>query len=199
MCQPDQGFHLCQTWRVSSSFSSVATRVGISSLSRILRYQLQMLKGSSWLRLSATQILIGPDVKDKTINRRLIDHYGSVNINQLEMLKVSSRLRLSATQIQIGPDVKDKMINRRFSDHYGSVNINIASTGRTQASVLHSSPEAELFAMTQASVETLAINNFMQKFRSMILSRDVSIVVKTDSSASKTMASRLGLKKIKAH
>ena len=50
---------------------------------------------------------------------------------------------------------------------------NIASTSRAQASVSHSSAEAELCAMTQASVESLAIKHFTQELRSNILSRDV--------------------------
>ena len=66
--------------------------------------------------------------------------------------------------------------------------VNIASTSRTQASVSHSSAEAELYAMTQATVESLAIKRFIQAFKSAILSNDVKIIVKTDSSAGKTMA-----------
>ena len=53
--------------------------------------------------------------------------------------------------------------------------------------------EAELYAMTQATVESLAIKHFIQEFRSAILSSDDRITVKTDSSAGKTMASRFGI------
>ena len=40
-------------------------------------------------------------------------------------------------------------------------NVNLQSTSRTQASVAHSSAESELYAMTQAAVESLAIKNFI--------------------------------------
>ena len=65
-------------------------------------------------------------------------------------------------------------------------NINLQSTSRTQASIAHSSAESELYAMTQASVESLAIKNFIQEFNSAILSPSVSIVIQTDSSAGKS-------------
>ena len=39
-------------------------------------------------------------------------------------------------------------------------NVNLQSTSRTQASNAHSSAESELYAMTQAAVESLAIKNF---------------------------------------
>ena len=68
--------------------------------------------------------------------------------------------------------------------------VNLSSTSRTQASVSHSSAEAELYAMTQASVDSLAIKHFIKELKSEILSRDVKITLKTDSSAGKTMASR---------
>ena len=77
--------------------------------------------------------------------------------------------------------------------------VNISSTSCTQASVSHSSAEAELYAMTQAEVESLAIKRFVKGLKSVILSRDVKITLKTDSSASKTMASSRNLKEIKAH
>ena len=63
--------------------------------------------------------------------------------------------------------------------------ITIASTSRTQTSVSHSSAEAELHAMTQAAVESLAIKHFIQEFKSATLSRDIKIIVRTDSSAGK--------------
>ena len=64
----------------------------------------------------------------------------------------------------------------------------------------HSSAEAKLYAMTQAAVESLAIKHFVQEFTSAILSRDVKIIVKANSSAGKTVASPLGhVKQIKAH
>ena len=78
-------------------------------------------------------------------------------------------------------------------------NINIQSTSRTQASIAHSSAESELYAMTQASVESLAIKNFIQEFNSAILSASVSIVIQTDSSAGKSMASRLGISRRSKH
>ena len=78
-------------------------------------------------------------------------------------------------------------------------NINIQSTSRTQASIAHSSAESELYAMTQASVESLAIKNFIQEFSSAILSASVSIVIQTDSSAGKSMASRLGISRRSKH
>ena len=71
--------------------------------------------------------------------------------------------------------------------------VNISATSRTQASVSHSSAEAELYAMTQAAVESLAIKHFNKELNSAILARDVKIILKTDSSAGKTMASRLGI------
>ena len=40
--------------------------------------------------------------------------------------------------------------------------VNVSSTSRTQTSISHSSAEAELYAMTQASVESLAIKHFIQ-------------------------------------
>ena len=45
------------------------------------------------------------------------------------------------------------------------VTVNVASTSRTHASVSHSSAEAELYAMTQASVSSLAIKNFIQEIQ----------------------------------
>ena len=78
-------------------------------------------------------------------------------------------------------------------------NINLQSTSRTQASIAHSSAESELYAMTQASVESLAIKNFIQEFNSAILSPSVSIVIHTDSSAGKSMASRLGISRRSKH
>ena len=77
--------------------------------------------------------------------------------------------------------------------------VNLSSTSRTQASVSHSSAEAELYAMTQASVDSLAIKHFIKELKSEILSRDVKITLKTDSSAGKTMASRLGISKRSKH
>ena len=77
--------------------------------------------------------------------------------------------------------------------------VNLSSTSRTQASVSHSSAEAELYAMTQASVDSLAIKRFIKELKSEILSRDVKITLKTDSSAGKTMASRLGISKRSKH
>ena len=68
------------------------------------------------------------------------------------------------------------------------LSVNIASTSRTEASVSHSSAEAGLYAMTQATVESLAIKHFPQELKSAILA-----TVKTDSSAGGTMASRLGI------
>ena len=62
-------------------------------------------------------------------------------------------------------------------------NVNLQSTSRTQASIAHSSAESELYAMTQAAVESLAIKNFIQEFSSAILSSSVRIVIQTDSSA----------------
>ena len=78
-------------------------------------------------------------------------------------------------------------------------NVNLKSTSRTQASIAHSSAESELYAMTQAAVESLAIKNFIQEFRSAILSSSVSIVIQTDSSAGKSMASRLGISRRSKH
>ena len=40
----------------------------------------------------------------------------------------------------------------------------MSSTSRTQASGSHSSTKAELYAMTQASTESLALKHFSQKF-----------------------------------
>ena len=77
--------------------------------------------------------------------------------------------------------------------HCTLFSVNIMSTSRAQASVSRSPAEAELYAMTQAAVESFAIKRFIQKFKSVILSRDVKIIVKTYSPAGKTMASRLGI------
>ena len=77
--------------------------------------------------------------------------------------------------------------------------VNISSTSRTQASISHSSAAAELYAMTQAAVESLAIKHFIKELKSSILSRDVKITLKTDSSAGKTMASRLGISRKSKH
>ena len=77
--------------------------------------------------------------------------------------------------------------------------VNLSSTSRTQASVSHSSAEAELYAMTQAAVDSLAIKHFIKELRSTILSREVKITLKTDSSAAKTMASRLGISRKSKH
>ena len=74
----------------------------------------------------------------------------------------------------------------------------MSSTSRAQASVSHSS--AELCAMTQASVESLGLKHFIQEFDSKLFSRDVKIIVKTDSSAGKPMAfMSKHLKKVKTH
>ena len=53
--------------------------------------------------------------------------------------------------------------------------------------------------MTQASVGSLAIKHFIKELKSAILSREVKITLKTDSSAGKTMASRLGISKKSKH
>ena len=53
--------------------------------------------------------------------------------------------------------------------------------------------------MTQASVESLALKHFIQEFSSKLFSRHVKIIVKTDSSATKTMASRLGISRKSKH
>ena len=79
------------------------------------------------------------------------------------------------------------------------LSINVASTSQMQASVSNSSTEAELYAVTQAAVESLVIKHFIQDFKSAILSQDVKIIVKTDSSASKTMASRQGISRKSKH
>ena len=47
-------------------------------------------------------------------------------------------------------------------------NVNLQSTNRTQASSAHSSTESELHAMTQATVESLAMKNFVQEFSSAL-------------------------------
>ena len=78
-------------------------------------------------------------------------------------------------------------------------NVNLQSTSRTQASIAHSSAESELYVMTQAAVESLAIKNFIQEFSSAILSSLVNIVIQTDSSAGKSMASRLGRSRRSKH
>ena len=54
-------------------------------------------------------------------------------------------------------------------------------------------------AMTQASVDSLAIKHFIKELKSETLSRDVKITFKTDSSAGKMMASRLGISKRSKH
>ena len=77
--------------------------------------------------------------------------------------------------------------------------VNPQSTGRTQASIAHSSAENEFYAMTQAAVESLASKNFVQEFSSAILSSSVSIVTQTDSSAGKSIASRLGISRRAKH
>ena len=69
--------------------------------------------------------------------------------------------------------------------------VNLSSTSRTQASISHSSAEAELYAMTQATIDSLAIKHFIKELKSEIL--------KTDSSAGKTMASRLGISRKSNH
>ena len=77
--------------------------------------------------------------------------------------------------------------------------VNLPSTSCTQASVSHSSAEAQLYAMTQATVDSLAIKHFIKELKSEILSREVKITLKTDLSAGKTMASRLGISKKSKH
>ena len=77
--------------------------------------------------------------------------------------------------------------------------VNLSSTSRTQASVSRSRTEAELYAMTQAAVDSLAIKHFIKELKSAILSREVKITLKTDSSAGKTMASRLGISRKSKH
>ena len=53
--------------------------------------------------------------------------------------------------------------------------------------------------MTQAAVDSLAIKHFIKEPKAEILSREVKITLKTDSSAGKTMASRLGISKKSKH
>ena len=77
-----------------------------------------------------------------------------------------------------------------------SFSVNLSSTSRTQASVSHSSAEAELYAMTQASVDSLAIKHFIKELKAAILSREVKISLKTDSSAGITS---WHFKEIKTH
>ena len=49
--------------------------------------------------------------------------------------------------------------------------------------------------MTQATIDSLAIKHFIKELKSEILSGEVKITLKMDSSAAKTMASRLGISK----
>ena len=105
--------------------------------------------------------------------------------------KASFLLRLSAIQIgQVGCQKSRKSTSGSLVSVF---NVNLQSTSRAQASVAQSSAESELYAMTQAAVESLAIKNFIQEFSSAILSTLVSIVIQTDSSAGRSMASRLGI------
>ena len=53
--------------------------------------------------------------------------------------------------------------------------------------------------MTQAAVDSLAIKHFIKELKSAILSGEVKITLKTDSSAGKTMASRLGISRKSKH
>ena len=77
--------------------------------------------------------------------------------------------------------------------------VSLSSTSRTPASVSHSSAEAELYAMTQAAVDSLAIKHLIKELKSAILSKEEKITLKTDSLAGKTMASRLGISKKSKH
>ena len=71
--------------------------------------------------------------------------------------------------------------------------VNLSSTSRTQASVSHSSAEAELYAMTQAAVDSLAIKALHQ-------GTQISDSFKrSERKAGKTMASRLGISKKSKH
>ena len=78
--------------------------------------------------------------------------------------------------------------------------VNMASTSRTQTSVSHSSAEeAELYAMTQATVESLAIKHFIQEFKSAILSSDVKITVDRCFSREDYGITFGHIKEVKAH
>ena len=113
--------------------------------------------------------------------------------------KASFRFRLSAIQIQIGQVVKNQG-SQQVAVHWCQYSMSIFSQqAELRLQLLTSSAESELYAMTQAAVESLAIKNFIQEFSSAILSSSVSIVIQTDSSAGKSMASRLGMSRHSKH
>ena len=144
-----------QTSITSFIFSSMSIRQGTSSMSWILKFQQQILKGFIPLEV---------------VSYSDSDWAGCQR----------SRRSTSGSLITL------------FS-------VNLSSTSRTQASISHSSAEAELYATTQAAVESLAIKHFIKELKSAILSKDVKITLKTDSSASKTMASCLGISRKSEH
>ena len=83
-----------------------------------------------------------------------------------------------------------KEVNKWFTGF--STQCQSSVTSRTQASIAHSSAESELYAMTQAVVESLAIILTSFKISKVSIGK-VSIGIQTDSSARNSMAPRLGI------
>ena len=77
--------------------------------------------------------------------------------------------------------------------------INIATTSQTQASVSLSSAKAELYAMTQAAVESLAIKHFIQEVKSAIFQEMSRSLSRRITQQGKTMASHLGISRESKH
>ena len=122
---------------------------------------------------------------------------GHSSCNKIQdVVKVSSS-DCQLFRFRLGRLSKVKGVNDWFTGF--SIHCQFQPTSRTQASIAHSSAESELYAMTQAAVESLAIKNFIQEFSSAILSAEISIVIQTDSSAGKSMASRLGMSRRSKH
>ena len=153
---------------------------------------------SSTLRIRMSKILIHLAQVCQSDKRLRLRHGASASSQ--ESRRQVSRSDCQLFRFRLGRLSKITKINKRFIN-FGvqCLSVNIQSTSRTQASIAHSSAESELYAMTQASVESLAIKNFIQEFSSAILSASVSIVIQTDSSAGKSMASRLGISRRSKH
>ena len=67
---------------------------------------------------------------------------------------------------------------------------------RTQGSIATSSGEAELYAIGSGVAEALGIMNYLQESNLM---QKVTIIIHTDSTAAKTIATRIGTTKLTKH
>ena len=76
------------------------------------------------------------------------------------------------------------------------LNSTVSSGGRTKGTIALRSGEAELYAIGQGTSEALFVKNLIAEAK---LAKSVNITVHTDSTATKSMATRFGTSKKTKH